>query len=113
MSPRLLRRNTAQEAACTGVAPPPAIRLGLGANWRQFTLLVLVNAFVGGMVGLERAVLPLVARQDFGLASRTANLGLGGRRQRAARHQPGPGLVDHGQHEDRPRRPRSGCVRTL
>jgi MFS family permease len=64
MSPRLLRRNTAQEAACTGVAPPPAIRLGLGANWRQFTLLVLVNAFVGGMVGLERAVLPLVARQD-------------------------------------------------
>jgi MFS family permease len=74
MSPRLLRRNTAQEAACTGVAPPPAIRLGLGANWRQFTLLVLVNAFVGGMVGLERAILPLVARQDFGLASRTAIL---------------------------------------
>ena len=40
-------------------------RLGLGANWRQFALLVLVNAFVGGMVGLERAVLPLVGEQEF------------------------------------------------
>jgi len=58
-----------------GPAPISAgVRLGLGANWRQFTLLVLVNAFVGGMVGLERAVLPLVAEHDFGLASRTAIL---------------------------------------
>jgi len=31
------------------------VRLGLGANWQQFTLLVVINAFVGGMVGLERA----------------------------------------------------------
>ena len=35
--------------------------LGLRANWRQFWLLVLVNAFVGAMVGLERTVLPLLA----------------------------------------------------
>lgn len=48
--------------------------LGLRANWRQFWLLVLVNAFVGAMVGLERAVLPLIAEHDFGLASRTAAL---------------------------------------
>jgi MFS family permease len=48
--------------------------LGLRANWRQFWLLVLVNAFVGAMVGLERTVLPLIAEQDFGLASRTAAL---------------------------------------
>jgi MFS family permease len=50
------------------------VRLGLGANWQQFTLLVVINAFVGGMVGLERAVLPLLAEQDFHLSSRTAIL---------------------------------------
>lgn len=51
-----------------------AIRLGLAANWQQFTLLIVVNAFVGAMVGLERTVLPLIAEADFGLASRTAVL---------------------------------------
>lgn len=50
------------------------IALGLRANWPQFTLLVVVNAFVGGMVGLERTVVPLLAERDFGLASRTAIL---------------------------------------
>jgi MFS family permease len=50
------------------------VSLGLGANWRQFWLLVLVNAFVGAMVGLERTVLPLLAEAEFGLASRTAIL---------------------------------------
>ena len=48
--------------------------LGLRANWRQFWLLVVVNAFVGATVGLERAVLPLIAEVDFGIASRTAAL---------------------------------------
>jgi len=48
--------------------------LGLGRNWRQFSLLVLVNAFVGAMVGLERTVLPLLAAQEFGLASKGAAL---------------------------------------
>src|SRR5215472_5471203 len=48
--------------------------LGLRANWRQFWLLVLVNAFVGAMVGLERTVLPLIAERDFRLASRAAAL---------------------------------------
>jgi MFS family permease len=48
--------------------------LGLGANWRQFALLVLVNAFVGAMVGLERSTLSLLAERDFGLVSRTAIL---------------------------------------
>jgi len=51
-----------------------AIRLGLRENWRQFSLLVLVNAFVGAMVGLERTALPLVAERDFGVASKTAAL---------------------------------------
>src|SRR5213596_3248282 len=52
------------------------IQLGLGANWRQFTLLVVVNAFVGAMVGLERTVVPLVAQADFGLVSKTIVLSL-------------------------------------
>jgi MFS family permease len=50
------------------------IVLGLKANWQQFVLLVAINAFVGGMVGLERAVVPLLAEHDFGLTSRTAVL---------------------------------------
>jgi MFS family permease len=55
-------------------AEPGAVQLGLVANWQQFSLLVVVNAFVGGMVGIERAILPLLAEQEFGLASRTAIL---------------------------------------
>ncbi|HYT97893.1 MAG TPA: MFS transporter [Casimicrobiaceae bacterium] len=47
---------------------------GLGRNWRQFSLLVVVNAFVGGMVGLERAVMPLLAEREFGLVSTSAML---------------------------------------
>src|SRR5438132_12465920 len=50
------------------------VRLGLGANWPQFSLLVLVNDFVGGMVGLERAVVPLLAEREFGLTSKAAIL---------------------------------------
>ena len=45
------------------------VRLGLRANAGQFALLVALNALVGGMVGLERSVLPLVGRHDFGLRS--------------------------------------------
>ena len=49
--------------------PAPAVALGLRANWRQFWLLVLVNAFVGAMVGMERSILPRIAEQEFGLAA--------------------------------------------
>lgn len=45
------------------------VRLGLRQNWPQFTLLVVVNFFVGGMVGLERTVVPLVGTEEFGIAS--------------------------------------------
>ncbi|HUG16231.1 MAG TPA: MFS transporter [Thermomicrobiales bacterium] len=48
------------------------IQLGLRANWRQFWLLVLVNAFVGAMIGLERTVVPLLAEEEFGLAAASA-----------------------------------------
>jgi MFS family permease len=54
--------------------PARALELGLRANWRQFALLVAVNAFVGAMVGLERAVLPIVATDEFHIASTTAVL---------------------------------------
>lgn len=50
------------------------VRLGLRANLAQFALLVVVNAFVGAMVGLERAVLPAIAEADFQLAARTGIL---------------------------------------
>jgi MFS family permease len=51
-----------------------SVRLGLRANWEQFTLLVAVNAFVGATVGIERVLLPLLAEREFGLASRAAIL---------------------------------------
>lgn len=54
--------------------PSPTITLGLRANLSQFLLLVLVNAFVGAMVGLERDVVPLMGARVFGLASATAAL---------------------------------------
>lgn len=49
-------------------------QLGLKENWRQFSLLVLVNAFVGGMVGMERSILPKLAEIEFHLAAKTAIL---------------------------------------
>jgi MFS family permease len=50
----------------------PGIRLGLRANLAQFSLLVLVNALVGGMLGQERTVLPLLADEVFHLSAYTA-----------------------------------------
>lgn len=50
------------------------VQLGLRENWKQFSLLVLVNAFVGGMVGIERTIIPKLAEQEFGIASKTAIL---------------------------------------
>ena len=53
-------------------APQQEITLSLGDNWRQFTLLVTVNLFVGGMIGMERSVLPGLAEAEFGITSKTA-----------------------------------------
>ena len=60
----------------TAVVPKdrPAVRLGLRENVAQFTLLVIVNAFVGAMVGMERSILPVIAEQEFHLIARTAVL---------------------------------------
>lgn len=58
-------------AAWTADTP---VRLGLRENRGQFGLLVLVNAFVGAMVGMERSILPAIAEQEFQLAARTAIL---------------------------------------
>jgi MFS family permease len=49
-------------------------KLGLKANWKQFTILVIVNAFVGGMIGMERTIFPEFAELEFGIASKTALL---------------------------------------
>jgi MFS family permease len=78
------------------------VRLGLRENRAQFALLVLINAFVGAMVGLERSTLPIVGRDEFGLASSAAvlsfivafglakaltNLGAGALAERAGRRR--------------------------
>lgn len=49
-------------------------QLGLRQNWKQFSLLVLINAFVGGMIGMERSIFPDFASQVFGLESHAAML---------------------------------------
>lgn len=49
-------------------------QLGIKANWQQFSLLVLVNAFVGGMVGMERSILPQLAKSEFHIAAKSALL---------------------------------------
>ena len=54
--------------------PQPSPRLGLRENLGQFSLLVLVNAFVGSMVGMERSILPALAEEEFDLAATTAVL---------------------------------------
>jgi MFS family permease len=54
--------------------PASAVRLGLRENLAQFGLLVVVNAFVGAMAGLERSILPAIAEQEFDLSARTAVL---------------------------------------
>src|SRR5262245_23313176 len=61
--------NTSRAAATRTL-----VRLGLRENLAQFSLLVVVNAFVGAMVGMERSILPAIAEQDFHLAARAAVL---------------------------------------
>ncbi len=51
-----------------------AVRLGLKENWKQFTLLVIINSFVGGMIGLERSILPEIAETEFNMVAKTAIL---------------------------------------
>jgi MFS family permease len=56
------------------MSQPRSLVLGLEANWRQFALLMLVNAFVGAMLGLERTIVPLIAANEFGLTSVSVTL---------------------------------------
>ncbi len=51
-----------------------SVQLGLKENWKQFSLLLIINAFVGGMVGLERSIFPQFAETKFGIGSSTAIL---------------------------------------
>lgn len=50
------------------------VKLGLKENWKQFILLVVINAFVGGMIGMERSIFPQFAETVFGISSKTAIL---------------------------------------
>lgn len=50
------------------------VRLGLKENWKQFAILVIINGFVGGMIGLERTILPQIAEEEFAMAAKTAIL---------------------------------------
>jgi len=67
-------RKANVQISSTSIPAGNPLRLGLLANWQQFTLLVIVNAFVGAMVGLERTVVPLIAQADFGLTSKSLAL---------------------------------------
>jgi MFS family permease len=58
----------------SATAAATEVRLGLRENLAQFSLLVAVNALVGGMIGQERTVLPLLAEDEFGLTAFTATL---------------------------------------
>jgi len=60
------------DAANTALIREPRVALGLRENWQQFALLMLINAFVGGMVGLERTLVPLIGSETFQLASTAA-----------------------------------------
>ncbi|MGE3689762.1 MAG: MFS transporter [Novosphingobium sp.] len=62
---------TVPDKAHSGERLERRVQLGLKENWPQFALLVLVNAFVGGMVGIERTVVPLIGAEEFHLASTT------------------------------------------
>ena len=53
---------------------PTKVAIGLRENWGQFVILIVINAFVGGMVGLERAILPNLAEANFNIAAKTAIL---------------------------------------
>jgi MFS family permease len=57
--------------AVTGPQTASSVRLGLKENWPQFALLILINAFVGGMVGIERTVVPLIGSEEFKISSTT------------------------------------------
>ena len=48
------------------------VKLGLSDNWRQIALLVATNMFVGGIIGMERTILPGLAEAEFGITSKTA-----------------------------------------
>ncbi|RWB32882.1 MFS transporter [Mesorhizobium sp.] len=60
-----------EEAASVPGKTGTSVRLGLRENWPQFVLLVVINAFVGGMVGIERTVVPLIGSEEFHVTSTT------------------------------------------
>jgi MFS family permease len=72
--PSLSSRSSAGSQLAALSAVPSSVHAGLRANFAQFSLLVIATAFVGGMVGSERTILPLIAQSSFGIASQAAAL---------------------------------------
>src|ERR1044072_8472220 len=68
------RRRTGASMTTRALSSVAPIRIGLRENAGQFGLLVLVNAFAGAMVGMERSILPLIAEDEFHLVARTGIL---------------------------------------
>jgi len=71
VSVRRLERTDRGASDVAMASPVVQPVLGLRENWQQFLLLVIINAFVGGMVGLERTVVPLIGAEEFRIASTT------------------------------------------
>ncbi|WP_110336789.1 MFS transporter [Prauserella flavalba] len=69
MGQRRARPARRGQPASPSASPSPPVRLGLRENRWQFTLLVVVNVCVGGLVGLERTTVPLLGTEVFGLTS--------------------------------------------
>ena len=74
LTPASMPSSTADPRPAGSVGTAPPVRLGLRANLAQFSLLVAVNALVGGTLGQERTVVPLLASQVFHLAAVTSAL---------------------------------------
>ena len=70
----MVRRDSPRARVTITAREHAPVRLGLRENLAQFSLLVAVNALVGGMIGQERTVLPLLATREFHLAAFTATL---------------------------------------
>lgn len=67
--PGLTAVPSSHDLPLSSVTTVPGVTLGLKENWHQFGLLVLINIFVGGMVGLERTIVPFIGTETFGISS--------------------------------------------
>jgi len=65
----MVNKNNDEEDKIKNNKDSPSIQLGLKPNINQFVLLIIVNAFVGAMIGLEQTVVPILGQEEFDLES--------------------------------------------